>query len=187
MAVIMRGAAAETAAPFSCVATNEETLDYQRTNRVVEKHFSEAQKRAGDLEHAVAEVLARYEDACNHGATSVADVCMALGFPLALTNDVIDRTSKISGSQISKIALRREIELAFRKYFTQVGAAPPAGRETGTTPGPVAQEINHETKSARKPAHQVKEQKQHVTQEQLVLRSVVSTFGLNIPRQVADL
>lgn len=186
MAVIMRGAAAETAAPFSCVATNEETLDYRRTNRVVEKHFSDAQKRAGDLEHAVAEVLARYEDACNHGAASVADVCMALGFPLALANDVIERTSKVPGSQISKIALRREIELAFRRYFNQVGHVP------GSAPAHVATEAPTPTPTSTKP-----KRKEHRStkapelptsgQEQLVLRSVVHTFGLNTPRQVAEL
>ena len=179
----MQGAPSSTS-----VATNEESLYKPSTGNVVRKAFSDAQTRADGLERAVAEVLGRYEHACNHGAQTVADVCGALGFPLALTNAVIERTAKLAGPQITKVALRREIELAFRKYFTQVGAALPAGRETGTTPGgPAAQEINHETKSARKPAHQVKEQKQHVTQEQLVLRSVVSTFGLNIPRQVADL
>ena len=185
---VFYGAPCRQGAPSSTsVATNEESLYKPPIGNVVRKSFSDAQTRAAGLELAVAEVLGRYEHACNHGAQTVADVCGALGFPLALTNEVIERTSQLAGSQITKVALRREIELAFRKYFTQVGAAPPAGRETGTTPGPVAQEINHETKSARKPAHQVKEQKQHVTQEQLVLRSVVSTFGLNIPRQVADL
>jgi hypothetical protein len=186
MAVIMRGAAAETAAPFSCVATNEETLDYQRTNRVVEKHFSEAQKRAGDLEHAVAEVLARYEDACNHGATSVADVCMALGFPLALTNDVIDRTSKISGSQISKIALRREIELAFRRYFNQVGPVPCSTTAHAASDAPTPTPTS--TKPKRKEHRSAKAPElPSSSQEQLVLRSVVHTFGLNTPRQVAEL
>lgn len=181
------GASCVQEAPFSTVATNEGSLAYIPSGRVIQKCFDDKQEKAANLERAVAEVLGRYEHACNHGAQTVADVCGALGFPLALTNEVIERTSQLAGFQITKVALRREIELAFRKYFTQVGAAPPAGRETGTTPGPVAQEINHETKSARKPAHQVKEQKQHVTQEQLVLRSVVSTFGLNTPRQVADL